>query len=401
MSLARLSIIPARAATDRALKPRDLQVLCVLGRSTDNLGWCRRSQVKMAEEMGCARSTVFEAIERLIEAGYLERHVQVEDNGRDSPHVYRVVLDPQHPDPGSVPEEADAPAPPADIPAPPPAGISAPPADPGPAPKNDSLRTNLRESARASEESQPAEDPKKIDAAGWALLRDWPDFAGMPKEPALKVWRSLDAAERAEAARKFPAWLALLRRQRKSHTPAPSTYLGQKLWREVPEPVAAGAAAHEAKPFSKLWMARLYQLLLAGPTVQLPGPTSFERTQIDGGKATAEQLRREKSARYGFPAVNAMLEKARFGQAVTVPASLAALALPMAQLWPDADAETIAEWQFEHQRRGWPWLPEFRRDRPLFFPPGGPEEGLAALGEALRAAGKDEGHDGDRHQAAE
>lgn len=51
MSGPRLSIIPARAATDKALKPRDLQVLCVLGRHTDDLGWCRRSQVKMANEM--------------------------------------------------------------------------------------------------------------------------------------------------------------------------------------------------------------------------------------------------------------------------------------------------------------------------------------------------------------
>lgn len=86
MSGPRLSIIPARAATDKSLKPRDLQVLCVLGRHTDDLGWCRRSQVKMAEEMGCARSTVFESINRLIDAGYLERHVQESDSGRDSAH---------------------------------------------------------------------------------------------------------------------------------------------------------------------------------------------------------------------------------------------------------------------------------------------------------------------------
>ena len=69
----RLSIIPARACTDPALKPRDLQVLCVLGRHTDDLGWCRRSQVRMADEIGCARSTVFESVERLVAAGYLHK----------------------------------------------------------------------------------------------------------------------------------------------------------------------------------------------------------------------------------------------------------------------------------------------------------------------------------------
>ena len=82
----RLSIIPARAATDRALKPRDLQVLCVLGRHTNDAGWCRKSQVKMADEMGCARATVFDAIERLVKAGYIERHVIEEDL-----HQFRIV----------------------------------------------------------------------------------------------------------------------------------------------------------------------------------------------------------------------------------------------------------------------------------------------------------------------
>ncbi|WP_292295181.1 hypothetical protein [Mesorhizobium sp.] len=79
----------------------------MLGRHTDDLGWCRKSQVKMADEMGCARATVFEAIERLVKAGYLERYVQEEQNGRDSPHVYRVILDPKHADPGGV-KEADS-----------------------------------------------------------------------------------------------------------------------------------------------------------------------------------------------------------------------------------------------------------------------------------------------------
>jgi len=104
MNAPRLSIIPARAATDASLKPRDLQVLCVLGRHTDDYGWCRRSQVKMANEMGCARSTVQLAVDRLIKAGYLERHVQEAKNGRDSAHLFRVVLDPVHPDMGAIQE---------------------------------------------------------------------------------------------------------------------------------------------------------------------------------------------------------------------------------------------------------------------------------------------------------
>ena len=69
----RLSIIPAGAVTDRSLEPRDLQVLCLLGRHTDKAGWCVRSQVKMASEIDCGRSSVQRSLERLYEAGWVEK----------------------------------------------------------------------------------------------------------------------------------------------------------------------------------------------------------------------------------------------------------------------------------------------------------------------------------------
>ena len=164
MSGPRLSIIPARAATDRALKPRDLQVLCVLGRHTDDLGWCRRRQVKMSDEMGCARSTVFEAIERLVKAGYLERHEQDDPSGRDSAHFYRVILDPVHPNIGAV-READSDlqngVTPAGISAPPAGPEAAPPAGPEPAPINDPyLTTPANEIER--ERGRGGEDHKAV-----------------------------------------------------------------------------------------------------------------------------------------------------------------------------------------------------------------------------------------------
>lgn len=69
----RYSIIPGDAATDRRLKGRDLQVLCVLGTNTDKQGWCRRSQVKLAKQIGCGRATVSRALERLTMFGYVEQ----------------------------------------------------------------------------------------------------------------------------------------------------------------------------------------------------------------------------------------------------------------------------------------------------------------------------------------
>lgn len=69
----RYSIIPGDAPTDPRVKPRDLQVLCLLGRHIDKKGWCRRSEVQMAKELNCGRATIGRALARLCELGYLER----------------------------------------------------------------------------------------------------------------------------------------------------------------------------------------------------------------------------------------------------------------------------------------------------------------------------------------
>jgi len=122
----RFSIIPADAVLDKRLEPRDLQVLCVFGKHTDKRGWCRRSQVVMAREIGCARSTVQASIERLVIAGWLEKRPQNEAHTkgvRDSAHEYRVVLDVPDPTQDVVATPADRSAPPADP-------TPAPPADP-------------------------------------------------------------------------------------------------------------------------------------------------------------------------------------------------------------------------------------------------------------------------------
>lgn len=95
---ARLSIIPAGAVTDRNLEPRDLQVLCLLGRHTDRAGWCVRSQVKMAAEIACGRSSVQRSLERLVDAGWVQKKQRgvpegVEPGQPSASYAYRVILD--------------------------------------------------------------------------------------------------------------------------------------------------------------------------------------------------------------------------------------------------------------------------------------------------------------------
>lgn len=94
----RLSIIPAGAVTDRSLEPRDLQVLCLLGRHTDKGGWCVRSQVKMAQELDCSRGSLQNSLDRLCAAGWMDRRrrdTEVEEAGKQPSrsYAYRVLLD--------------------------------------------------------------------------------------------------------------------------------------------------------------------------------------------------------------------------------------------------------------------------------------------------------------------
>lgn len=164
----RLSIIPAAAVLDPNLEPRDLQVLCLFGRHTDENGWCTRSQVKLAAELGCARSTVQASIERLVEAGWLQKRSDkeaVHAQGKRTPaYDYRVVLDVADKTQDVVSGGAD---------------LSAGGADPerqgvpiyGSAPKNDSF-LNEKKEARASGAS----------TEGLAVVAaDSPDFKAIAK----------------------------------------------------------------------------------------------------------------------------------------------------------------------------------------------------------------------------
>ncbi|BCA04184.1 helix-turn-helix domain-containing protein [Bradyrhizobium diazoefficiens] len=111
MSNPRLSIIPAGAVTDRSLEPRDLQTLCLLGRHIDRAGWCTRSQVRMAGELGCGRATLQRSLERLYEAGWVEKRRRdgwrPEDSTPSSSYAYRVKLDRDDFDLKSLARDAD------------------------------------------------------------------------------------------------------------------------------------------------------------------------------------------------------------------------------------------------------------------------------------------------------
>lgn len=227
--------------------------------------------------------------------------------------------------------------------------------------------SDLREGAREAEgqESQ-TETPQSIDKAFWALVKNWPQFDGMPKEPARRAWHALTADERREAAERFPRWLQLLKAQKKSHTPAPSTYFGEKLWLDVPaRDEAAKPSNAMAAPFGKLWSATRIAELLLPPTGIIAPPTKFEQMQIDVGKLSLSDVMAEKRMRAGWPAVNSMQERGRSAQGSVCPLALEEPGQGFQAVRRDSDL--LAAWQREHKRRGWPF-PEGRLPEWIYFP---------------------------------
>lgn len=391
MNHPRLSIIPARAATDRSLKPRDLQVLCVLGRHTDDLGWCRRSQVKMAQEMDCARSTVFESISRLVDTGYLERHVQETDSGRDSAHIYRVILDPVHPDPASIPD-ADDPCryigTPAGISAPPAGPESAPPAGSGPAPINDpSLTTPSNLEREGEREGSGKENKKGLDRSFWKLINGWLGSQGMPSAEARNVWGKLGDEDRYFAQIKRDPWFRLLKSQGKKHIPGPSTYLKERLWEAVPDEVDTPTPERiDAAPFGCLWSIERFRQFLSGSSAAMVF-TFIERELMKADPNKEAQLRRDKQVKLGWPQVNRMHDLASQRTGFTVSSDLEQFKSLMEAV--PVDSAMWHAWKRCHEENAWPWLPDPGGQRVVYFPVGGPD-GLDNFKNAV--LGKD--HDG-------
>lgn len=229
MSGPRFSIIPAGAVTDKRLKGHDLHVLALLGQHTNNNGWCRRSQVVMARQLDCARSTVQASIDRLVEAGWVEKRVLSDphtEGERASAHEYRVVLDVRD-------EPQDVVAPPADIPAPP-ADL-----DRHPLPTqtgtyvNDSCLTNsLRENARA----QSADQFDEL----WSIF---PKRPRQNRQSAQKAFKALPKQDRQEClvaakryAEQFRSSIAIRREtpeRAREFAPAMAAWITSGQWRDA------------------------------------------------------------------------------------------------------------------------------------------------------------------------
>jgi DNA-binding XRE family transcriptional regulator len=88
---ARYSLLPGRAATDLRLSQLHFRILAHLGRFNQKKGWCRLSQIDLAQIFDVRRQSVNKAINELVEWDYLEKRSQGESG--ESFCLYRTLLD--------------------------------------------------------------------------------------------------------------------------------------------------------------------------------------------------------------------------------------------------------------------------------------------------------------------
>ncbi|MCF6126051.1 helix-turn-helix domain-containing protein [Mesorhizobium sp. M7A.F.Ca.CA.001.07.2.1] len=246
------------------------------------------------------------------------------------------------------------------------------------------------------EREREREDRRRSEALFYKSFKGWDRFDVSPKPPMLAEWFKLSAADQAECAPCVPLFLAECRKAGVKQACAVATFIKDRMWVPfLPRLAAATAPAQEATaaPFGKLWQAARMKQLLTGPKAAMPPMTRFQQDAIAAGTMDGEALQLERQAKHGWPAVNAMHDRARFGGGVTVAATLQPLAEMMEQVRVGTDRWT--EWEVEHHRRGWPWLPAPGHVEWVWMPAGGPA-GLETFEQAVRG-----NHDAGGREAAE
>ncbi|NGO50448.1 hypothetical protein [Allomesorhizobium camelthorni] len=269
-----------------------------------------------------------------------------------------------------------------------------------PTPPDPSLDPSIeREREREADEGKRAESRETLERRFWKMARGHPQSSGMPKQGWLVEWLKLDPDERDRAERRYPAWLALLKAQAKSHIPALSTYFGQKLFDEVADPQEPEKPLFvDAAPFGPMWQVARLKQLMQPPAPLPPPPSGFLRQMLERQDETGEAARRERQAKLGWPRVNVMHDRAASRQGVTVATALEPLAAMMEAV--PVGSETFEAWKLEHELRGWPWLPDPGRQPVVYFPAGGPGA-LSAFEQAVKQGNEGNTDDGGQRQAAE
>ncbi|WP_029074399.1 helix-turn-helix domain-containing protein [Kaistia adipata] len=298
----RLSITLATAFTDPRLKGKALNVLGILGSHTDRHGWCTRSQVKMAKQLGCVPSTINAAVKLLVELGYIEQRRLVREDNGDRASEYRVLLDDVRPaefitDDDELEEEEDGvDPPPVDIPTPPYRLHRHPRIGSGSIPirtiplSNDEEREARGARVGVAVKETAGEKAARIANEAWADTRFitsawqvWPDTAAEVITRTYPAWQALTSEEQEAALAAMPAAIASMRAGRRKGGRRLFNYLEERAWKNFHLVAGGGAALSSVTLAARTlpWFAMFWRLVAAGRPVKV----MFENMQRGTGYA--------------------------------------------------------------------------------------------------------------------
>jgi hypothetical protein len=287
MSEPRFSIIPAGAIFDRSLEPRDLQVIALLGCHIDKAGWCRRSQVKMAEKLGCGRASVQRSLDRLCDAGWVQKKRPPWSNEGGQPshsYMYRVILDRDDyvslsssdddgGDEASHAENAEAPpeCPPVGTPGTEQEGAR-PDGHPGAQPYVGTGAHTYVGTKNVPLERPPIERERDARARDRnarflaAFEQRWPTAAGDDRQRTAYAAAALSDAEQEAALQHIGPFLDYLKRIGRKTVPAGWRYLEERKWALLAQPDTAATATklHAADSVEARAIASLHDLVGRG-----------------------------------------------------------------------------------------------------------------------------------------
>lgn len=384
MSNARFSIIPAWIVTDPRLKGIDLKVLCLLGSFTNAEGWCRRSQVKMADELGCGRSTVQASLNRLYEIGVVEKRIVESRDGRDSAHYYRVIHDrdvssdaiaawqaaaTEEYDPKS---EGNPDAPPATILAGGATPEMAPPATSGPAPINDtSLTNNLNDGERAPARGNlgdEEENPKAIETAFKRFFLSWKTAIHDSEPDARREWGALSPDERASALAHSESYQAVALSTGRKYLCSAAKYLKERRWVKLAEQSVQSPQTETTEMFSVFSRAgRALLMMKLFLPVRALSLTPIEQHIVDNKPEKKDLIWREKKEKQGWPEAVQLIERKRFtvtNRIIEISKDFERVAVngPVWEAWKRAYAERCWPWPLAPERLEFAQFPPIPAD---------------------------------------
>lgn len=246
----------------------------------------------------------------------------------------------------------------------------------------------LGERARENEDDG-RESRKSVERSFKRGFHGWPTAISDSEPEAFRVWLSLTPEERQAAVDEAARYVEAAKATGRKLVCSYAVYLRERRWEKLPaKATVEQTGSAQAAPLGKMWGARVYELLLNGPT-RVVGLTQIERGLVESGRYSEEYLLHDKQAKQGFPAVNELFERAAGGRGALVPARLQAIKDLLVQVRVGGDEWKA--WADFHSQQGWPWFPDPGNAEWAYFPAGGPE-GLNGFEIALRGLGENDGN---------